>query len=210
MRVVLGSEVAQARDILSSLVEQQSGIVVGQAQNAPEAIALTRSLRPDVVILDCHLPHAVGLGQVAMSRAGGLDTAQFILKELPKASVLVVNNLDSSMPAELSLNPGFALYHDNGGSARAPLALWDLPALGWTSPIFTRVSVARASARERLAQVAEESMLFGTAGVLLGLMMIVTGILFVPGIMTILVSGLAIAAGFIGRLLLRRGRQRTP
>lgn len=96
VRVVLASEHAQVRDFLGGLVEGEEGVeVIGQAHNAVKAVALARSLRPDVAVIDCHLPHGIGLDAVPLSRASGLDAAQAISAQMPETRVILVNNLDS-------------------------------------------------------------------------------------------------------------------
>ncbi|MDO8567155.1 MAG: hypothetical protein Q7R57_00400 [Dehalococcoidales bacterium] len=205
VRVVLGSDGAEARDFLSGFVEKQSGVVVGQAQNAPEAISLARNLRPDVVILDCHLPHTFGLKQVRLSRAGGLDAAQFISQEVPNALVLLVGNLDSPIPIGSLTNPELAvsLHLDYLGGTDTPFLLSNLPATKVANPIFTRVYIQKGRTNTRYLKVADEVILFGTLGILIGLMMMVTGILFVPGILMTALGGLADIIGFGVRFLLR-------
>ncbi|MBI2869409.1 MAG: response regulator [Chloroflexi bacterium] len=200
VRVVLGSDGAQARDFLSGLVARQTGVVVGEAENALEALTLTRSLRPDIVILDCHLPHTVGLKDLPLSRAGGLDAAQVISREIPNLRVLLVGNLDTLPPLEAVSSPEMqvALFKNDTALTLSELTPAD------DSLIFTRVLVKSPGARRRFAALAEEVSLFGTFGVLLGLIMMVTGLLLVPGFVLAALGGAAALAGFVARLIMRR------
>ena len=67
-RVMVASEYPEVRHLVSEVASRKSGaVIVGHAENGLKATTLARSVRPDVVLLDCHLPHAVGLDAVPLS-----------------------------------------------------------------------------------------------------------------------------------------------
>lgn len=62
MRVLVVDDEKLARDRLSRMVEQVDGCVVaGQAANGLEAVQLTQSAAPDIVLLDIRMPGMDGL-----------------------------------------------------------------------------------------------------------------------------------------------------
>lgn len=57
MRVLVVDDVAPARRVIRSLLEEDPEItVVGEAANGEEAVALTLRLRPDVITMDVLMP----------------------------------------------------------------------------------------------------------------------------------------------------------
>jgi two-component system, NarL family, response regulator NreC len=61
IRVVIADDHAMLRDALSLLLENHSFTVVGVASDGAEAVRLTRSLRPDFVIMDLSMPVMNGI-----------------------------------------------------------------------------------------------------------------------------------------------------
>ncbi len=202
IRVMVGADGGEARDLVARAVESQDNTaLVGHAENAIKVIAMARTLRPDVVILDCCLPHTVGLEGLHMSRAAGLDAAERITGELPEAQVLLVNNLDSwSKIAALPGSP-LGLYEEAGG----PLVLGGARHRGSGLPVFARIAARKAGSS--YAGWLENVMLFGMGGVLVGLMMMVTGLLFLPGITSVALGMAAVLAGGVGKLASRLSRR---
>ena len=104
VRVFLASEHSYVRDFLSEVIEQEDGVdIIGQAQDARQALTLTRNLRPDVAVIDSYLPHDAGLDTIPMSRINGLDTAQAISQEMPNTRVILLSNPESEDLSEQSL-----------------------------------------------------------------------------------------------------------
>jgi DNA-binding NarL/FixJ family response regulator len=79
MRVLLADDHALFRAGIASLLRAWGMEVVGQAANGLEAIELTRSLRPDLVLMD-----------VRMSPCNGLEATQVITTEHPDVKVIIV------------------------------------------------------------------------------------------------------------------------
>jgi CheY-like chemotaxis protein len=92
-QVLIASEYSHLRKLLARVVEDERGLaVIGQAANQVEAMRLAREKKPDIVILDPHLPHVTGLDSVRLSRINGLDAAQAISSELPNTRVMVLTD----------------------------------------------------------------------------------------------------------------------
>lgn len=98
IRVLVASEFAPVRRLMTELVRGEPGVAVaGEAGNYAEVTALAKQLRPDIVLLDFHLPYVIGFDSVRLSRISGLDAALAIVEEVPKAQVVLLANLDATV-----------------------------------------------------------------------------------------------------------------
>jgi len=80
--VLLADDHTLVRQGLRVLLEAQADIAVaGEAGNGREAVQLSRSLRPDVVVMD-----------IAMPLLNGLEATRQILAELPSTRVLILSS----------------------------------------------------------------------------------------------------------------------
>jgi len=82
-RVVLADDDVLLREGLASLLERSGFDVAGQAGNGPELLALVRSVRPELAIIDIRMPpgHATE----------GLQAARVIRAELPGTAIIVLS-----------------------------------------------------------------------------------------------------------------------
>jgi DNA-binding NarL/FixJ family response regulator len=82
-RVVLADDDVLLREGLASLLDRFGFDVVGQVGNGTELLALVRSTRPDLAIIDIRMPptHATE----------GLQAARVIREELPATSIIVLS-----------------------------------------------------------------------------------------------------------------------
>jgi DNA-binding NarL/FixJ family response regulator len=82
-RVVLADDDVLLREGLASLLDRSGFEVVGQAGDGVELLALVRSIRPEVAIVDIRMPpgHATE----------GLDAARVIREELPDTAIIVLS-----------------------------------------------------------------------------------------------------------------------
>jgi DNA-binding NarL/FixJ family response regulator len=82
-RVVLADDDVLLREGIASLLEHSGFDVVGQTGNAVELLALVRSARPELAIIDIRMPpgHATD----------GLEAARVIRAELPETAIIVLS-----------------------------------------------------------------------------------------------------------------------
>jgi DNA-binding NarL/FixJ family response regulator len=79
MRVLLVDDHALFREGMVSLLGTRGIEVVGEASDGTEAVALTRELAPDVVLMDLTMP---GMG--------GLEATRMIKAEHPEVRVVIL------------------------------------------------------------------------------------------------------------------------
>jgi signal transduction histidine kinase/CheY-like chemotaxis protein len=78
VRILIAEDHKMMRDALAALLEKEPGFeVVGLAEDGLEAVRLARELRPDVVLMDIHMP-----------RMDGIEAARQITAELPEIKVI--------------------------------------------------------------------------------------------------------------------------
>jgi DNA-binding NarL/FixJ family response regulator len=80
---VLADDDVLLREGLASLLESAGFDVVGQAGDGVELLALVRSTKPDVAIVDIRMPPA--------HTTEGLDAARVIREELPDTAIIVLS-----------------------------------------------------------------------------------------------------------------------
>jgi DNA-binding NarL/FixJ family response regulator len=85
--VLIADDHALVRDAVRPLVESIPGVqVVGEADNGLTAIALTRKLSPDVLVLD-----------ISMPQAGGTTVLGEVRRFSPKTRIAVLTGIDSKL-----------------------------------------------------------------------------------------------------------------
>src|SRR5580700_5280528 len=82
-RVVLADDDVLLREGLASLLARSGFEVVGQAGDAVELVALVRSTRPQLAIIDIRMPPAYA--------TEGLEAARVIREELPDTAIVVLS-----------------------------------------------------------------------------------------------------------------------
>jgi len=99
-RVLVVDDDRTYRQMLRILVETEPGYrVVGEAADGREAIALARSLIPDVILLDLSMP---GMG--------GLEALPLLLAVVPTARVVVLSSLEPAYLMEVAGGQGAAAF----------------------------------------------------------------------------------------------------
>ncbi|HEX8170451.1 MAG TPA: response regulator transcription factor [Thermoanaerobaculia bacterium] len=79
MRILIADDHALFRDGLRSLLAVEGHEVIGEARNGREAVALTRELQPDLVLMD-----------VSMPELDGLEATRLIGAEMPHIKVVIL------------------------------------------------------------------------------------------------------------------------
>jgi DNA-binding NarL/FixJ family response regulator len=99
-RILVADDHEIVRHGITSLLSNCSGWeVCGEAGNGREAIEKTKELRPDLVILDLHMPSL-----------NGMEAARQILRENPQQRILVLTITDSEQMAQELLRVGAKGY----------------------------------------------------------------------------------------------------
>ena len=81
-RILLADDHPLMRQGMRAMLEREPDVeIVGEAQNGRQAVELSRSLEPDLVLMDVRMPEM-----------DGLQATQTIKQELPQISVLIVTS----------------------------------------------------------------------------------------------------------------------
>ncbi len=100
IRIVIAEDQALVRRGAALLLSMESDMeVVGQACNGVEAVELTQLLRPDVVLMDLHMP-----------LKGGVVATREITRALPHTQVLVLTTLDDAETVFEAVRAGAHAY----------------------------------------------------------------------------------------------------
>ncbi len=100
IRVLLVDDHRLVRSGIQALLEAGGGVqVVGEAGDAGEALRLAAQSRPDVVLLDVHLPGV-----------GGIDAVQALRAVAPQAAVLMLSVSDDAADLAAAMRAGAQGY----------------------------------------------------------------------------------------------------
>ena len=111
-RVLLADDHELAREALRSVLAREPDLlVVGEAGDGREAVALAARLRPDLVVVDLRMP---GLDGLAATRA--------IVEAVPTARVVALTSSESRAHALEALRAGASSYLLKGATKREVLA----------------------------------------------------------------------------------------
>jgi two-component system response regulator NreC len=90
IRVIVADDHHLVRQGIRALLEKQAHIqVVGEAQDGQEAVDLTHSLKPDVLLLDINMPRINGIEVVRRVREAGSPTEILILSMYEDESLVI-------------------------------------------------------------------------------------------------------------------------
>ncbi len=211
VRVIVASEYPEVQYFLRGVVEQGGGAVtVGQAQDASAALALAKNLKPDVALIDCYLPYALGFDDIPLSRIGGLDTAEAISKEIPNMRVILLNNLDTAIMTDRTMDlDNSSIYSIVSRGASVPLLRRGLSdkVVQLSALVFAKVEAKPGPSLKREAtSLYDKAIFFGGLSVAGGWLLIITIMLAPAGVFLALVGAVILFLGLLGKLttILRR------
>lgn len=99
-RILIADDHAILRSGLRLLINAQPNLlVIGEAGDGDEALALARKLHPDLILLDLSMPDSDGLGAIPKLRA-----------EVPQARILVLTMHDDATHLRQALDAGASGY----------------------------------------------------------------------------------------------------
>lgn len=102
VRVVIADDSAPVRKRLAAFLRTVGGVeIVGQAQDAAEAITSVRQLKPDVIILDIRMPGG-----------GGIGVLEDLRKEEPPPVVIMLTNYPFAQYRRKCLEAGASFFFD--------------------------------------------------------------------------------------------------
>jgi DNA-binding NarL/FixJ family response regulator len=103
IRVVIADDHAHVRDQVQTALEAGGCQVCGVGATAAEAVALTREYRPDVVLLDIHMP------------GNGITAARQIRRSLPQTVIVMLTQSNEDDDLFDALRAGASGYLLKGG-----------------------------------------------------------------------------------------------
>lgn len=100
LRILLADDHALFRSGIDALLSSKENIlVVGEACDGEEAVALARSTSPDVILMD-----------ISMPKIGGLEAIRLIKQEMPNIQIIVLTMSDSDQDLITAIKNGAQGY----------------------------------------------------------------------------------------------------
>lgn len=100
IKVVIADDHEMVREGLQLMISKIDELeVVGEAMNGEHLIAITRTLKPDVIIMDVKMP-----------KCNGVEAAKIIKKEFPQIGIVALSSFDEESLILDMLNAGAKAY----------------------------------------------------------------------------------------------------
>ncbi|PHS26788.1 MAG: DNA-binding response regulator [Methylophaga sp.] len=100
IRILLVDDHSLFRNGIKSLLESQQGFeVVGEASDGLEGVKRAKQLKPDVILLDLHMPET-----------SGLEALQMLAEEVPETAVLMLTVSEDAQDLMQALRSGARGY----------------------------------------------------------------------------------------------------
>jgi DNA-binding NarL/FixJ family response regulator len=100
IRVLLADDHPVVREGLRGMLVTEPGIdVIGEAASGDEAVAMTRALRPDVILMDLRMPRGDGVSAITRIRA-----------DLPETRIMVLTTYDTDADILRAVEAGATGY----------------------------------------------------------------------------------------------------
>jgi len=94
--VLIADDQTLFREGIKDLLEDEKGItVVGEASNGPEAVAMAKKLKPDVILMDIKLP-----------QMDGVSATRIIRKDCPSTNVLILSSYEDEAHVTEAIQAG--------------------------------------------------------------------------------------------------------
>ena len=94
--VLIADDQTLFREGIKDLLEDEKGIsVVGEAANGPEAVAMAKKLKPDVILMDIKLP-----------MLDGIAATRIVRKECPQTNVLILSSYEDEAHVTEAIQAG--------------------------------------------------------------------------------------------------------
>ncbi|MCM2266455.1 MAG: response regulator transcription factor [Elusimicrobiales bacterium] len=94
--VLIADDQTLFREGIKDLLEDEKGItVVGEASNGPEAVAMAKKLKPDVILMDIKLP-----------QMDGVSATRIIRKDCPQTNVLILSSYEDEAHVTEAIQAG--------------------------------------------------------------------------------------------------------
>ncbi|MDO8750521.1 MAG: response regulator transcription factor [Dehalococcoidia bacterium] len=201
--VLVASEYPRVRSALREIAARENGIVVGEAENATQAVKLAKGLGPDVAILDFGLPYRIGLQEVALSRASGLEASRMILANAPQSRVILVTKVSDEFYQDEATAWGSTIrLTKQTGTGVMPFAIRDLLAGAESSIVFASLAPqGKPLLSERVAWVSLKGTTFGPLLMIAGVCLLFTGVLAPAGVFLGALGVLGLLGGIAGLLV---------
>lgn len=200
---LVASEYPRVRSLLKEIAAREEGIVVvGEAENAMQAVKLAKGLGPDIALLDFGLPYRIGLPDVALSRASGLEASRMILDMAPQARVILVTRVSDEFDRGGATAWGSTIrLAKQTGADVMPFAIRDMLAGAESSLVFASLEPrGKPLLSERVAWVSARATSFGPLLMVASLFLLFTGVLAPAGIFLGLLGALGLLGGVAGLL----------